>query len=240
MNLLPLEEGERISATLPIREFGDDKYVFMATADGATKKTPLKSFSRPRANGIRAIDLAPGNRLVGVELTDGEREVMLFSDAGKAIRFQEADVRSMGRVAKGVRGIRLGPDEKVISLNIVEEGKTVLTVTENGYGKRTPSKDYPARKRGGQGVIAIKTNARNGKVVGAVKVAQDDELMLISDQGTLIRLPVSDVSVVGRNTMGVRLVNLAEGEKLAGLERIGEYQENGPPPESDGEAGAAG
>ena len=239
VNLLPLEEGERISATLPIREFGDDKYVFMATADGATKKTPLKSFSRPRANGIRAIELAPGNRLVGVELTDGEREVMLFSDAGKVIRFQETDVRSMGRVAKGVRGIRLGPDEKVISLNIVEEGKTVLTVTENGYGKRTLSEDYPARKRGGQGVIAIKTNARNGKVVGAVKVAQDDELMLISDQGTLIRLPVRDVSVVGRNTMGVRLVNLAEGEKLAGLERIGEYQENGPPPESDGEAGAA-
>ena len=240
VNLLPLEEGERISATLPIREFSDDKYVFMATADGTTKKTPLKSFSRPRANGIRAIDLAPGNRLVGVELTDGEREVMLFSDAGKAIRFQETDVRSMGRVVKGVRGIRLGRDDKVISLNIVEEGKTVLTVTENGYGKRTPSEDYPARKRGGQGVIAIKTNSRNGKVVGAVKVAQDDELMLISDQGTLIRLPVSDVSVVGRNTMGVRLVNLAEGEKLAGLERIGEYQENGPPPESDGEAGAAG
>ena len=226
VNLLPLDEGERINAVLPIREFSEDLFVFMATRDGTTKKTALKSFSRARPSGIRAIELVEGNQLVGVELTDGTDDVMLFSDAGKVIRFKETDVRSMGRTARGVRGIRLGPDDNVISLIIVKEGKTVLTVTEYGYGKRTPIEDYPVRGRGGQGVISIRTDARNGKVVGAQMVDEDDEIMLISDQGTLIRMPVSEVSVIGRNTMGVTLVNLNESESLAGLERIIEYGED--------------
>ncbi len=225
VNLLPLSEGERISAILPIREFSDDKFVLMATEDGTTKKTALKNFSRPRSSGIRAIELAGDNHLVDVALTDGSHDVMLFSNTGKVIRFREADIRPMGRTAKGVRGIRLGPDDKVISLIIVESGKTVLTATENGYGKRTVIEDYRVQTRGGQGVISIQTNARNGKVVSAELVDQDDEIMLISDQGTLIRLPVSDVSVVGRNTMGVTLVNLGEDERLAGVERIIEYKE---------------
>ena len=226
VNLLPLDEGERINAVLPIREFSEDLFVFMATRDGTTKKTALKSFSRARPSGIRAIELVEGNQLVGVELTDGTDDVMLFSDAGKVIRFKETDVRSMGRTARGVRGIRLGPDDNVISLIIVKEGKTVLAATEYGYGKRTPIEDYPLRGRGGQGVISIRTDARNGKVVGAQMVDEDDEIMLISDQGTLIRMPVSEVSVIGRNTMGVTLVNLNESESLAGLERIIEYGED--------------
>ena len=241
VNLLPLSEGERINAVLPIREFRDDLYVFMATLNGTVKKTSLKSFSRARPSGIRAIELTEGNRLVNVELTDGEHEVMLFSDAGKVIRFRESDVRAMGRTARGVRGIRMGPDDKVISLIIVRESKAILTATENGYGKRTPLEEYPLRSRGGQGVISIHTNERNGRVVGAQVVDEDDEIMLISDQGTLIRMRASDVSVVGRNTMGVTLVNLNEGETLAGLERIVDYGDVGnngvedAPDETDGD-----
>ena len=226
VNLLPLSEGERINAVLPIREFSDDLFIFMATRDGTTKKTALKSFSKARPSGIRAIELVEGNQLVGVELTNGNDDVMLFSDAGKVIRFRESDVRPMGRTARGVRGIRLGPDDKVISLNIVKEGKAVLTATEHGYGKRTPIEEYPLRGRGGHGVIAIRTDARNGKVIGADMVDEDDEIMLISDQGTLIRMSAGEVSVVGRNTMGVKLVNLNEAEHLAGLERVIEYGED--------------
>ena len=223
VNLLPLSEGERINAILPIREFGEDLYVFMATANGTVKKTSLKSFSRARPSGIRAIELTDGNQLVNVELTDGKHEVMLFSDAGKVVRFRESDVRPMGRTARGVRGIKLGPDDKVISLIIVKEGMAVLTATENGYGKRTSLEDYRLTSRGVQGVISIQTNERNGRVIGALMVDEDDEIMLISDQGTLIRMPISDVSVVGRATMGVTLVNLNDGETLAGLERIIDY-----------------
>ena len=223
VNLLPLSEGERINAILPIREFGEDLYVFMATANGTVKKTSLKSFSRARPSGIRAIELTDGNQLVNVELTDGEHEVMLFSDAGKVVRFRESDVRPMGRTARGVRGIKLGPDDKVISLIIVKEGMAVLTATENGYGKRTSLEDYRLTSRGVQGVISIQTNERNGRVIGALMVDEDDEIMLISDQGTLIRMPVNEVSVVGRVTMGVTLVNLNDGETLAGLERIIDY-----------------
>ncbi len=223
VNLLPLDEGERINAVLPIREFSDDLYVFMATENGTVKKTSLTSFSRIRPSGIRAIELTEGNRLVNVELTDGEHDVMLFSDAGKVIRFSETQVRPMGRVARGVRGMRLGPEDKVISLIIARESKAILTATENGYGKRTLLEDYRLTGRGGQGVISIQINERNGRVVGAQVVAEDDELMLISDQGTLIRMKAGDVSVVGRNTMGVKLVNLNAGETLAGLERIVDY-----------------
>ncbi len=237
VNLLPLSEGERINAVLPIREFRDDLYVFMATLNGTVKKTSLMNFSRARPSGIRAIELVEGNRLVNVELTDGEHEVMLFSDAGKVVRFREADVRPMGRTARGVIGIRMGPDDKVISLIIVRENKAILTATENGYGKRSPLEDYRLQSRGGQGVISIQTNERNGRVVGAQVVDEDDEIMLISDQGTLIRMRVSDVSVVGRNTMGVTLVNLNEGERLAGLERIidyGDVNTNGVDDDADG------
>ena len=197
----------------------------MATADGTVKKTSLIHFSRPRPSGIIAIDLAGDNQLVGVELTDGEHDVMLFSDAGKVVRFHESHVRVMGRVAKGVRGIRLLEGQKVISLNIVESEGAILTATENGYGKRTPVDDYPARRRGGLGVISIQTSDRNGAVVGAVTVDEDDEIMLISNQGTLIRSPVSEISVMSRNTQGVRLVNLGENEKLAGLDRVLDYRE---------------
>jgi len=220
INLLPLKDDERITAVLPIREFTEDMFVFFATADGTVKKTSLNDFSRPRPSGIFAIELVPGNRLIAVELTDGKRDILLFSDAGKAIRFHEDDVRPMGRTARGVRGIRLQPGQKVISAILVEAGASVLTATENGFGKRTITDDYPVQARGGQGVISIQTDERNGKAVGAEMVNPDDEIMLISDQGTLIRTPVKDISEVGRNTKGVRLVGLKEGEHLAGIERI--------------------
>ena len=221
VNLLPLKEDERINAVLPIREFSEGKFVLMATADGTVKKTSLKDFSRQRQSGIIAINLVDGNQLVDVKLTDGNQDIMLFSDSGKVVRYKESNVRVMGRTAKGVRGIRLQKDQKLISLIIVEPETAVLTATEKGYGKRTRIEDYPVTQaRGGKGVISIQTNDRNGKVVGAVLVSDEDEIMLISDQGTLIRTPVKQVSVMGRNTKGVRLVNLDEDERLASLERI--------------------
>ena len=227
INLLPLEEGEQINAVLSIRNYVEDMFVFMATADGTVKKTSLIEFSRPRPSGIRAIELVDGNKLIGVELTDGKRDIMLFSDAGKVVRFPESHVRSMGRTAKGVRGIRLTKGQNAISLIIVKSTETtVLTATQNGYGKRTDIEDYPQKSRGGVGVISIQATKRNGPVVSAVAVENDDEIMLISDQGTLIRTPVKDISVFGRNTQGVRLVNLSELEQLASIERIIEYSDN--------------
>ena len=229
VNLLPLDEGERINAIMPIREFTDDKFVFMATADGTVKKCSLANFSRPRPSGIRAIELVEGNTLIGVELTDGEHDIMLFNNAGKAVRFNEQDVRPMGRTARGVRGIKLGSDQKVISLVVVEnEDSFVLTATENGYGKRTPMSDYASKGRGGVGVISIQTSERNGHVIGAVVVDEEDDVMLISSQGTLMRTPVKDVSSMGRNTQGVRLVSVTEGEQLSSLERIVEDREEEP------------
>ncbi len=224
VNLLPLEEGERINAILPIREFEEDKFVFMATANGTVKKTPLVDYSRPRASGIIAVELVEGDQLVGVTVTDGTRDIMLFSSAGKVIRFKEEDVRSMGRVSRGVRGIRLGEGQSVIAMILADEG-CVLTATENGYGKRTLIEDYPVYGRGGQGVIAIQTTERNGEVVGAVLVSDDDEMMLITDGGTLVRSRVAEVSTMGRNTQGVRLINLTKEEKLIGVERIAESDE---------------
>ena len=227
INLLPLEEGEQINAVLSIRNYVEDMFVFMATADGTVKKTSLIEFSRPRPSGIRAIELVGGNKLIGVELTDGKRDIMLFSDAGKVVRFPESHVRSMGRTAKGVRGIRLTKGQNAISLIIVKgTDTTVLTATQNGYGKRTDIEDYPQKSRGGVGVISIQATKRNGPVVSAVAVENDDEIMLISDQGTLIRTPVKDISVFGRNTQGVRLVNLSELEQLASIEPIIEYSDN--------------
>ncbi|HET7176414.1 MAG TPA: DNA gyrase subunit A [Gammaproteobacteria bacterium] len=219
VNLLPLAEGERITAAMPVTDYPQDKFVFMATADGTVKKTSLDNFSRPRNSGIIALELNAGDELVGIAITDGKRDVMLFASDGKSIRFKEADVRPMGRNAAGVRGIQLAKGKKVIDLLIVAEGD-VLTATEHGYGKRTPPADYPVQGRGGQGVISIQTTERNGQVVGAIQVAADAEVMLISDAGTLVRTPAADISMVGRNTQGVRLIRLADGEKLVGIDRI--------------------
>jgi DNA gyrase subunit A len=220
VNLLPLQEGERINAVLPIHEFEENKFVFMTTANGTVKKTPLEAFSRPRQAGIIAVGLDPGDRLVSVAITDGARQIILCSSGGKAIRFDENDVRPMGRNAAGVRGIRLPQDEEVISLIILEEQGMVLTASENGYGKLTPVEEFPLHGRGGQGVIALQTSERNGRMVGALQIKQDDEMMLISSSGTLVRTPVSEISIQGRNTQGVRLIRLDEGDRLVGLERI--------------------
>jgi DNA gyrase subunit A len=222
VNLLPLVEGERITAVLPIKEFSDTHNVFMATRQGIVKKTPLSEYSRPRPSGIIAVDLPEDDDLVGVALTDGRQDVMLFRNDGKAIRFNEDDVRPMGRVARGVRGMRLdeGESHRVIALIIVEPNTSILTATANGYGKRTPIDDYPVQGRGGQGVISIQTTERNGEVVGAIAVATTDEVMLISQGGTLVRTPAAGISEMGRNTQGVRLINLDEGENLIGVERI--------------------
>ena len=219
VNLLPLEEGERINAILPIREYDENHFVFFATADGTVKKTSLKDFSRPRASGIIAVELRDTDQLVSVELTTGDQDVLLFSSGGKAIRFSEADVRPMGRNAVGVRGIKLTKDQKVISLIIATEGD-ILTATENGYGKRTPVQDYPRHGRGGQGVISIQTTARNGEVTGAELVDAEDEVMLITTSGTLVRTRVDEISMMGRNTQGVKLISLSKEEKLSGIERI--------------------
>ena len=224
VNILPLEEGERITAILPIKEFVDGKYVFMATTNGTVKKTELTQYSRPRANGIIAVNLNDGNELIGVDLTDGDSEIMLFSDAGKVVRFHEEQVRPMGRTATGVRGIRLEEDQKVVSLIVPQGEGAVLTATENGYGKRTDIAEYPAKSRATKGVVSIKVSERNGLVVGAVQVNEDDEIMLISDQGTLVRTRATEVSTVGRNTQGVTLIRTGENENVVGLQRIDEVE----------------
>ncbi len=219
VNLLPLEHDERINAVLPVRDYPDDQFVFMAAASGTVKKTPLTDFSRPRPSGIIAVDLREDDRLVDVALTDGKQQIMLFTSAGKAVRFDERDVRHMGRTACGVRGVMLEPGQQVIAL-IVADGGMVLSVTEKGFGKRTPVDEFPLHGRGGKGVISIRTSDRNGAQVGAVLVQPDDEIMLITDGGTLVRTPVRDISVVGRDTQGVKLISLGEGEKLVGIDRV--------------------
>jgi DNA gyrase subunit A len=220
--LLPLDECERINAVLPIREYAGDTFVFMATSGGTVKKTPLSQFSRPRSSGIIAIDLRD-DRLVDVALTDGTAEILLVASSGKGIRFSEDNVRPMGRGAAGVRGIKLPAGHEVIALAIVREG-LILTATENGYGKRTAIEEFPLQGRGGQGVIAIQTSERNGRTVGAALVGEDDEIMLISSNGTLVRTAVDDISVQGRNTQGVRLIRVESDQRLVGLARI-EYTE---------------
>ncbi|MEW6353896.1 MAG: DNA gyrase subunit A [Pseudomonadota bacterium] len=280
VNLLPLEEGERINAILPVHEFEANRYVFMATASGTVKKTPLTEFSRPRASGIIAVDLRADDQLVGVAITHGNQNIMLLTSAGKVIRFPEEDVRAMGRTACGVRGIRLEEGQRVIALITAAPGQGgeaadrlaglpngaavggpagemhkdvhherrdvltgptreagmrgavgVLTATEKGYGKRTPIEEYPVQGRGGQGVISIQTSERNGQVVGAVLVNDEDEIMLITNAGTLVRTRVREVSVMGRNTQGVKLISLSEDEKLVGIERLAETEEQNPPEE---------
>lgn len=224
INLLPLEKDEVINAILPVSEFNDEQFVFMVTSSGTCKKTSLTNFARPRKGGIIAIELRDGDKLVGVEITSGEHDIMLFSANGKSIRFKESDVRAVGRTAIGVRGIKLTDDE-VVSLIVAEQDSPILTATEKGYGKRTALDEYRAQARGGSGVISIKTSDRNGKVVGAIQVTDEDEMMLISNKGTLVRARAVDVSIIGRNTQGVTLINIAKGEKLVSVAKIAETEE---------------
>ncbi|HEY6282078.1 MAG TPA: DNA gyrase subunit A [Burkholderiales bacterium] len=226
VNLVPLMEHEKITAVLPVKEFDDQHFVFMATAKGTVKKTALSAFSRPMAKGIIAVNLEDGDYLIGVALTDGKQDIMLFSDGGKAVRFDEQGVRSMGRTAAGVRGMKLANDQHVISLlTAQDETRSVLTATENGFGKRTSIAEYTRHGRGTRGMIAIQTSERNGKVVAATLVNKEDELMLITTGGVLIRTRVSEIREMSRSTQGVTLINLGEGEKLAGLGKVVERDE---------------
>lgn len=249
VNLLPLEADERITAILPVRDYEEDKYIFMATAFGTVKKTPLTAYSRQRASGIIAVNLNEGDSLIGVDITDGSNEIMLFTDAGKVVRFKEAEettvvdengnpvldedgnpeirfkgVRPMGRTATGVRGIKMADDQRVVSLIVPKNDGAILTVTENGYGKRTQLVDYPSKSRATQGVVSIKVSERNGAVVGAVQVDDNDEIMIISNRGTLVRTRVNEVSTVGRNTQGVILIRTVDEEQVVGLQRIEEME----------------
>lgn len=222
VNILPLSAEENITAILPIREFSENHFVVLATSNGTIKRISLEHFSRPRASGIIALELVEGDCLVGVRLTDGQQDIMLFSDAGKTVRFKEDQVRSSGRTAKGVRGMKLRNDEKVIALIVPEKEGAVLTATENGFGKRSDINDYRISGRGGLGVISIQVNERNGKVVGAIFAMDSDEIMLITDQGTMVRMRADEISVIGRNTQGVKLINRSGDEKLSGVARIEE------------------
>ena len=225
VNLLPLEDEERITSMLPVSEYTNEHFVFMATSNGTVKKTALTNFARQRSVGLRAIELDEADELVGTAITDGEQDVMLVSSSGKAIRFSEADVRPMGRTARGVRGIKMSDGFRMIALIIPDSDQCILSVSENGYGKRTRSDEFPVYGRGGQGVIAMQASDRNGPIVGAAQVADGDEIMLISDKGTLVRTRVDEVSVQGRNTQGVRLIRLKDGEKLVGLEAVQDPEE---------------
>jgi len=225
VNLLPLEENERVNAVLTVRDYSPDKFVLFATSKGVVKKTALADFSRPRTNGIIAIDLRVDDYLIDVALTEGESDVMLFSSGGRSMRFHESNVRTMGRTAAGVRGIRMPEEDAVIGLIVVGDGD-ILTATVNGYGKRTAAADYPTKGRGGLGVIDIKTSERNGRVIGAVQVSDEDQIMLITNAGTLVRTNVGEISVLGRNTQGVRLIRLSEGEELVEVAAIDETDAN--------------
>ncbi|MDQ2078062.1 DNA gyrase subunit A [Marinimicrobium sp. ABcell2] len=226
VNLLPLEKDERITSILPVKSYDEDHFIFMATAKGTVKKTPLTQFSRQRSVGLKAIELDEGDSLVYTAVTDGNCDVILFASSGKAARFQESKVRSMGRVSRGVRGIRMAEDQQVVGMVIPQEGGKVLTLSEQGYGKRTAVEDFPTKGRGAQGVIGMQTSERNGPLVGAVQVMDGEEIMLITDQGTLVRTRVDEVSVLSRNTQGVRLIRLKPNEHLRGLERIEEDEDS--------------
>ena len=233
INLLPLDQGERLTSFLPVSQFDDDHFVFMATADGTVKKTELSQFSRPRPSGLIALGLAEGDTLVGAAITDGGRDVLLSASSGKAARFKESDVRAMGRTARGVRGIRLTGGQRVISLVIPDEDGHLLTASANGYGKRTRISEFPVKGRGAMGVIAMKASERNGELVAAVQVFEGDELMLISDMGTLVRTGTDGISILSRNAQGVRLINLRGEERLNSVARIAEASLNGDEPEDE-------
>jgi len=225
VNLLPLVEGERISSILPVEEYSPDKFVIMATANGTVKKTSLDQYSRPRSVGLRAVDLVEGDQLVGTAIIDDDSDIMLLSSEGKAVRFASTDARAMGRVSKGVRGMRLPVEHLVIAMVVPKEDGFLLTVCENGYGKRTHVSEFPTKGRGGKGMIAIQASERNGPLVGATQLFSGDEIMLISDQGTMVRTRGDEISVVGRNTQGVRIIRLKDSENLVRLARIAESEE---------------
>ena len=233
VNLLPLEKDERVNAVLPVREYDEDKFVFFATKNGIVKKTPLPAYSNQRANGIWAINLPEDDELVNVEITDGKQDIMLFASSGKCIRFNEQNVRSMGRVSRGVIGIRLKKDQRVVSMLVLGEGD-ILTATQRGFGKRTLADDYNPQGRGGQGVIGIQTSKRNGALVSALQVTDEDDIMLISDSGTLVRTRSVEISTLGRNTQGVILIRLGDNEKLVGLARIAKEDEDDDDVRSEG------
>jgi len=220
INWIPLEAGEQVQAVVPVREYTDDRFVFFATRNGTVKKTPLTEYAYRLQRGKIAINLADGDSLIGVALSDGGRDIMLFASNGKAARFAGSTVRPMGRTATGVRGMRLAKDEEVRSLIVVDGDGDILTASERGYGKRTPVEDYPRKGRGTQGVIALQTSARNGKLVGAIQLSDHHEVLLISDGGTLVRTPASQISQVGRNTQGVTLIRLPADESLQAIERV--------------------
>ena len=235
VNMLPLASDERVTAILPIRDYPEDRFVFMATANGTVKKTPLEQFSRPRTAGLIALELEEGNTLVGAALTDGHCDVLLLASSGKAARFAESDVRTMGRGARGVRGIRLSGKHRVIALIIPEQDGFVLTASETGYGKRTAVPDFPRKGRGSQGVIAMQASPRNGDLIGAIQVHAGNEIMLISNLGTLVRTKADEVSLLSRNTQGVKLIDLRGEEKLIGVQRIVETDEASGEPSDDDE-----
>ena len=240
VNLLPLDEGERITSILPIDGYEAGHYIFMVTARGTVKKTDIAQFSRQRSVGLRAIELGEDDWLVGTAVTDGSCDIMLFSSEGKAVRFAETNVRAMGRTARGVRGINLAQGHRLISLIVPRAESRILTVSENGYGKRTDIDEFPIKGRGTKGVIAMSTSQRNGALVGATQVFEGDQIMLISDQGTAVRTRVEEISVLGRNTQGVRVIRTREDEKLVRISRIAEdddaVEETAPVHASDSEA----
>jgi DNA gyrase subunit A len=237
VNMFPLAEDEKVNVVLPISQYDEQHYVFMATAQGVVKKTALSDFSNPRKAGIIAVDLDEGDYLVGAAITDGQHDVMLFSDAGKAVRFDENDVRPMGRQARGVKGMNLDEGQQVIAMLVAEdEQQSVLTATENGYGKRTSITEYTRHGRGTKGMIAIATSERNGKVVAATLVRADDEIMLITTGGVLIRTRVSEIREMSRATQGVTLIALDDGTVLSGLQRVVERESD----EDEAEGGAEG
>jgi DNA gyrase subunit A len=223
VNILPLDEGERVTTFLPVQDYTEGHFIFMATASGTVKKTPLESFARPRTSGLIALDLDEGDTLIGAAITDGTRDIMLMSNSGKMIRFHESNVRAMGRTARGVRGIKIASQHRVVSLIIPEPDGLLLVASENGYGKRTRMEEFSVIGRGGQGVIAMQCSERNGLLVSAVQVKEGDELMLITDKGTLVRTRTEEISILGRNTQGVRLIKLSQdNEHLVGVERVDE------------------
>jgi len=244
VNILPLDDGERITTFLPVRDYPEDHYVLMATSAGIVKKTRLPNFSRPRTSGLIALSLDDGDSLIGAAITKGDSEVMLFSSAGKAVRFGEEQMRPLSRTARGVRGIRMGENQRVVSLIIPESKEGILlTASENGYGKRTLLSEFPSYSRGSQGVIAMQCSDRNGDLVAALQMYEGDEMMLISDKGTLVRTSIEEVSVLSRNTQGVRLIRLSQAdERLVGVERIADTGEEAPDVaeavDADGDAGS--
>ena len=220
VNLLDLKRGERVATILPVRDYEEGKYVVMATKEGLVKKTELTAYSHPRSIGTIGVKIREGDELIAVRVSSGDQDIFLTTREGKSIRFKESELRGMGRVATGNIGIRMAPDNAVVGMETISEGATILTVTENGYGKRTKTDEYPCQARGGQGVFTIKTSERNGPVVYSYQVSDQDQLMIITGHGKIIRLRAADISVIGRNTQGVKLINLGEGEKVVGVAKL--------------------